>query len=144
MNCVNEQDAKKLTEEFHAGYCGGHHYWKTTVNKIMRVGFYWPTIFFDTHKEIAAFHKCQIFEGRRKILSLPLKPIHVEAPFQQWGLDFIGEINPYYSRKQKWILNATDYFTKWIEAIPTRHATETVIIQFLEENILSWFEIPRI
>jgi hypothetical protein len=25
---------------------------------------------------------------------LHLKPILVEAPFMQWGLDFIGEINP--------------------------------------------------
>jgi hypothetical protein len=43
----------------------------------------------------------------------------VKGPFQQWGLDFIGEINPSSSGQHKWILVATDYFTKWIEAIPT-------------------------
>ena len=32
-----------------------------------------------------------------KLLPLPLKPIQVESPFQQLGLDFIGEINPHYS-----------------------------------------------
>ena len=37
------------------------------------------------------------------------------------------------------ILTAIDYFTKWIEAIPTRQAMDTVIIQFLESNILSKF-----
>ena len=52
LNCVNEQEAKKLMEYFHAGECGGHHYWKDTVNKIMREGFYWPTIFFNTHKKV--------------------------------------------------------------------------------------------
>ena len=25
---------------------------------------------------------------------MPLKPMVVEEPFQQWGLDFIGVINP--------------------------------------------------
>jgi hypothetical protein len=34
-------------------------------------------------------------------------------------------------------LIATDYFTKWVEAIPTREATDTVIIKFLEKNILA-------
>ena len=105
----------------------------------MREGFYWPTIFSDTHKEVTSSHKCQIFEGRRKLLPLPLKPIHVDAPFQQWGLDFIGEINPYSSGQHKWNLIASDYFTKWIESIPTRHATKTIIMQFLEEHILSRF-----
>ena len=42
-----------------------------------------------------------------------------------------------------WILTATNYFTKWIEAIPTRQDTETVIMSFLEEHILSRFEVPR-
>ena len=36
-------------------------------------------------------------------------------------------------------MTGTDYFTKWIEAIPARQATDTVIIQFLESNILSHF-----
>ena len=73
----------------------------------MRAGFYWPTIFFGTHKKVAACHKCLIFEGRRKLVPLPLKPIQVESPFQQWGLYFIEEINPHSSGHHKWILTAT-------------------------------------
>jgi transposase InsO family protein len=38
---------------------------------------------------------------------------------------------------------ATDYFTKWVEAIPMRNTTDSVIINFLEENILSRFGCPR-
>ena len=74
---------------------------------------------------------------------LPLKPIEVSAPFQQWGLDFMGEIHPSSSAQHKWILTAMDYFTKWIEAIPTRQATDLVIISFLENNILSRFGYPN-
>jgi len=76
-------------------------------------------------------------------LSLPLKSIAVNAPFQQWGLDFIGEINPSSSGQHKWILTATDFFTKWVEAIPTRNAIDKVIIDFIEENILSRFGCPH-
>ena len=58
-------------------------------------------------------------------------------------MDFIGEIKPNSSGEHKWILTATYYFTKWIEAIPTRRANETVIMDFIEENILARFGCPR-
>eukprot|EP00253_Pinus_taeda_P009323 PITA_09323 len=45
--------------------------------------------------------------------------------------------------QHKWILTATDYFTKWIEAIPCRQANDSAIIQFLERNILSIFGCPE-
>eukprot|EP00253_Pinus_taeda_P006502 PITA_06502 len=107
-------------QEFHAGDCGGHLYWKSTVDKILRAGYYWPTVFLDVKKFTTSCHKCQVFEGKRQLLPLPLRPIATERPFQQWGLDFIGVINPSSSGQHRWILIATDYFTKWIEAIPCR------------------------
>jgi hypothetical protein len=142
LRCLLENDVKRAMEEFQKGDCGGHHYWKTTAHKILRVGYYWPTIFTDVYKEVSNCHECQIFDGRTKLHPLPLKLISVEAPFMQWGLDFIGEINSPSSAQHKWILIATNYFTKWIEAIPTKHVTDIVIIQFLETNILSWFGCP--
>jgi transposase InsO family protein len=74
---------------------------------------------------------------------LPLVPVKIKAPFQQWGIDFIGEINPHSSAQHKWILTGTNYFTKWVEAIPTKRATDSVVIDFLEDNILSRFGCPR-
>ena len=62
--------------------------------KILRDGYYWPILFQDIHKMVIVCHKCQIFEGKRKLLPLPLQLITIEAPFQQWSLDFIGEIHP--------------------------------------------------
>ena len=112
------------------------------MNKILRVGYYLPTMFKDVYKRVAACHECQVFEGKKKLVPLPLMPSYVEAPFQQWGLDFIGEIHPSSSGQHRWILTATNYFTKWIEAIPTRQANDSVIISFLENNILSRFGCP--
>jgi hypothetical protein len=143
LNFLLKDEADKVLQDFHEGDCGGHLSWKTTANKILRAGFYWPTLFADVHKKVTSCHKCQIFEGKRKLFPLPLKPISVEAPFQQWGLEFIGEIHPPSSGQHKWILTATDYFTKWIEVVPCRQATDSVIIKFLETNILSHFGCPR-
>ena len=76
-------------------------------------------------------------------MPLQLNPIYVEAPFQQWGLDFIGEINPTSSCQHIWISTATDYFTKWVEVVPTRKAIDVVIIEFLIRSIMSWFGCAR-
>lgn len=37
---------------------------------------------------------------------------------------------------------ATDYFTKWIEAIPTKRATSKIVIDFLMDSIVTRFGTP--
>ena len=76
-------------------------------------------------------------------MRLPLNPILVEAPFEQWSLDFNWEINPNYSSQHKCILTTIDYFTKWFEFVPIRRATYGVILDFLENNIFPLFGCPR-
>jgi hypothetical protein len=62
-----EDEVVKTIRELHKGDCGGHHYWKTTMHKILRVGFYWPIIFPDVYKEVSKCHECQIFDGKGKL-----------------------------------------------------------------------------
>lgn len=81
LNCLVEEEAKQVMEDFHKGDCGGHLFWKSTTNKILRAGYYWPTLFADVYKTVANCHECQIFQSKRKLQSLPLKPIEVSAPF---------------------------------------------------------------
>jgi len=142
LNCVIEDEAKRLTDKFQSGSCGGNLYWKSTMNKILRASFYWPTVFTDVFKVVSTCYQCQIFEGRRKLLPFPLRPIVMEDPFQQWGLDFIEEIKPTSSGQHWWILTMSDYFMKWIEAIPCKLSSRTIVIKFLEE-IMSRFRVPR-
>jgi len=106
------------------------------------MGYYWPKIFTDVYKEVSNYHKCHIFYERIKLQPLPLKLISVEENFMQWGLDFIGEINLPSFTQHKCILTATNYFMKWIEAIPKKKATDVVIFQFQETNILLRFRCP--
>jgi hypothetical protein len=141
--CLVESETLWVIEEFHEGVCRGHHAWRATAYKILRAGYYWLKLFSDINAMVRACNPCQIFVGKQKLPTLPLVLVKVEAPFQQWGLDFTGEINPHSSAQHKWILTATDYFTKWVEAIPTKRAIESVVIDFLEDNILSRFGCPR-
>ncbi|XP_057843973.2 uncharacterized protein LOC131053388 [Cryptomeria japonica] len=60
----------------------------------------------------------------------------------RWGLDFIGVINPSSSARHKWILIATDYFTKWTGAVALKEANETAILNFYEDLIVR-FGVPE-
>jgi hypothetical protein len=92
---------------------------------------------------IRACEECKKFVGKHKFLSLPIKPITASGTFQLWSLDFIGEINPPSSGRHKWILTTTDYFTKWIEVVPTNNTIDKVIINLLETNIFARFGGPE-
>lgn len=94
LNCLVEDEAQQVMHDFHKGDCVCHLFWKTTTNKVLRAGYYWPTLFSDLYKIVMSCHECQVFKVKRKLLPLPLKPVEVNAPFQKWGLDFIGEIHP--------------------------------------------------
>ena len=74
--------------------------------------------------------------------SFPLKPIVVQAPFEQWGIDFINKFKDNSSNGYSWILTTIDYFTKWVEVIPTKKATDVVVMDFLEDRIIARFGVP--
>jgi hypothetical protein len=142
LRCLDPQEAQNLMFDFHDSMCGGHHFWRTTAYKIIRVGYFWPNLFTDVCTKIRACIKCQKFSRKKQLKSLPLKPVATTGPFQQWGLDFIGDIHPPSSGHHRWILTATDYFSKWIEYIPTRSDSHKVIICFLED-IMARFGCPK-
>jgi hypothetical protein len=59
------------------------------------------TLFTDVNTKVRACNSCQLFSGKQKLPALPLVPVKTKAPFQQWGLDFIGEIHPQSSAQHK-------------------------------------------
>ena len=58
-------------------------------------------------------------------------------------MDFIGQINPPSSKGHRFVLVATDYFTKWTEAVPLKNMTHKEVIEFITEHIIHRFGIPQ-
>eukprot|EP00253_Pinus_taeda_P005602 PITA_05602 len=100
----------------------------------------------DAEKVLQELHDgpavCQTAAGKQKKPSLPLQPVNIEQPFDQWGLDIIGEIIPHSSKQHRYILTATDYFTKWVEAVPLKTANAEHIIKFIDQFIITRFGLP--
>ena len=72
-----------------------------------------------------------------------MNPIIKPWPFRGWAIDLIGQIYPPSSKGHKFILVATDYFTKWVEAIPLKKVTSANMIEFVKEHIVYRFGIPQ-
>ncbi|XP_051140991.1 uncharacterized protein LOC127258250 [Andrographis paniculata] len=64
-------------------------------------------------------------------------------PFKAWALDVIGKIHPTPSKQHSFILVATDYFTKWVEAVPLKNATHNEVIEFVLNHIVYRFGISH-
>ena len=62
LNCLNMSETDNVVKDFHAGDCGGHLYWKSTVDKILRAGYYWPTLFADVKRFATS---CLLFYYRK-------------------------------------------------------------------------------
>ena len=81
-------------------------------------------------------------EDKLRKPAFPLQPINIEQPFEQWGLDIISEIVPNSSKQHRYILTATNYFTKWVEEIPLKVANSENIIDFIDQYIITRFGLP--
>lgn len=91
LKCIDEKHSETILNEMHYGIYGGHYMSKTIAHKVIRARFLWPTLFKDAHKLVKKCNACQRFSGKLKFsCNLPLKLVEVKAPFQYWGIDFIG------------------------------------------------------
>jgi len=141
QRCIPDNEVSSVIKFCHFEACGDHFSSRKTTAKILRSGFYWPTMFKDSH----AFYKtCENYQRLGSISKrhmMPLNPILVIKIFDCWGIDFMGPSPPSFGFL--YILVVVDYVSNWIEAIPSRNNDHKTVIKFLKENILSRFGIPR-
>ena len=83
--CLEKEDANKVITELHDGPVGGHFFGDTTTQKILRAGYYWPTLFKDVDAHVRKCDICQRCGGRQVKEAGPLKAIMITEPFEQWG-----------------------------------------------------------
>ena len=77
--------------------------------------------------------------GRRN--EMPLKGILVVQIFYVWGINFMGPFPSSFGNLC--ILLAVDYISKWLEAIACPINDASILVAFIQKNILSRFEAPR-
>ncbi|XP_031127436.1 uncharacterized protein LOC116029524 [Ipomoea triloba] len=76
-------------------------------------------------------------------LHFHIKRMVASWPFDAWGLDVVGPITPKSSAGHAYILAATDYFSKWAEAVALKEVKKENVADFLRVHIIYRFGIPR-
>ena len=72
---------------------------------------------------------------------MPLHPQVALEPFDKWGMDFVGPIDPP-SKLKKYIIVCTDYLTKWAETKAVKVETEVKVAEFIRDNVFYKFGYP--
>ena len=76
---------------------------------------------------------------------MPLVPQVTLQPFDKWAVDFVGPINPPGKRTgARYIITATHYLTRWVEAARVVDCTIATTTKFIFKNIVTWLGCPRL
>ena len=65
LRCLEKEDAKRVITELHDGLARGHFSVDMITHKILRVGYYWPTLCKDAHAHVRKCDICQRCGGRQ-------------------------------------------------------------------------------
>ena len=129
--------------EVYEGICENHSGSRSLVHKLVRAGYYWPTIQADAEAYVKAYDKCQRFSNIIRQTTEELAPMTAPWPFAQWELDIIGPF-PTAVQQLKFLVVGIDYFTKWVEAEALATITEKNIRSFVWRCIICRFGIPKV
>ncbi|XP_051145570.1 uncharacterized protein LOC127261311 [Andrographis paniculata] len=91
----------------------------------------------EVHGGICGAHReCQRHGPLNHLPAVELQKMIKPWPFKAWALDVIGKNHPASSKQHSFILVATDYFTKWVEAVPLRNAMQKEVNEFVLSHIM--------
>ena len=143
LRCIDGIEVLRVMAEVHEGICGAHQSGLKMRWLIRRYGYYWPSILEDCIKFSRGCQACQLHGPIQYAPADSYHPVVKPWPFRGWAMDLMGQITPPSSKQHEYILVATDYFTKWAEAIPLKSVSQQEVIKTIKENIIHRFGIPQ-
>ncbi|KAH9727588.1 Ribonuclease H [Citrus sinensis] len=141
LRCLDEDDADYVLREVHEGICGNHSGGRSLAHKVLRQGYFWPTMHQDAQEKTRSCVSCQSFANFSNQPPEKLTSMTSPWPFAQWGIDLIGPL-PKAREAATHAIVAIDYFTKWIEVEAFSRITEKKTTDFVWRNLVCRYGIP--
>ncbi|XP_063939916.1 uncharacterized protein LOC135148542 [Daucus carota subsp. sativus] len=142
LKCIGPEEAEYCLREVHEGICGDHMSAKGLAYKIIRQGYYWPTIHQDAMEFVKKCKNYQLFSNVPRVSPVLPSSVLSPIPFAIWGIDIMGPF-PRAKGDLRYLLVSIDYMTKWVEAKAMRTINQQDVIRFMD-NILIRFGLPRV
>jgi len=112
------------------------------ASKVLRAGYYWPTVQGDYSEYVKKCTKCQEFGPLHHAKPKELHSLIFPWSFTIWGMDIIDPFAPR-NGQTKFLIVGVDYFTKWIEAEPLASISAKNIKNFVWRSIVCQFGVPN-
>ncbi|XP_041083285.1 uncharacterized protein zgc:113436 [Polyodon spathula] len=128
---IDPERKRQVFLESHFNDIGHHLGQKKTVHRIQSK-YYWLGIVRDVVDWIKVCETCQHAE-HNKNMSRKVRPIKVEAPWEILGIEVLGPF-PQSRRGNTSVLVITDYFSKWVEAIPIQKKESMSVAQCMASS----------
>nr|XP_009388363.1 PREDICTED: uncharacterized protein LOC103975179 [Musa acuminata subsp. malaccensis] len=142
LRCLEPSEAWTVLSDMHEGACGEHIGERALAHKVLRQGYYWPTMRQDAKALVRRCSSCQEHARTARRPTVLFTPVDCAWPFAQWGLDILGPLPPA-SGQRKYIIVGVDYFIRWVEAEPLATITESQVERFVWRNIITRFGLPQ-
>jgi len=139
LRVILKDDVARILYNMHSVPNAGHFGIKATIDKT-RQRYFWPTMGTDIKKYVETCDICQ--RQGKPTKNEELRPIKVGQAFDRLGIDIVGPLKPT-STMKKYIIVATDYFTKWPEARAIEKADAITVAWFLYDEIICRHGCPR-
>lgn len=124
---------KAVLVMFHDSLLTGAHRGVATTYKNVVQMYWWKHLNRDVIEYVRTCNECQYFKGCSSKFG-KLKPIVTTSTFEKVGVDFIGPF-PVTCRGNRFILIATDLFTKFAFTRATRDSSAKTTAEFLFEDV---------
>ena len=133
---------KEILYHLHKGKLGGHLGCRRTLEHILQ-NYYWHDIRLDVELYVKMCDECQKVKERNKKARAPLHEMPVGGPLDRVATDILGPL-PRSNKGNRYILVASDQFTKWVEILPIPDQLAETIAHCLLNEVFSRFGAPLI
>ncbi len=129
-----------VLHHYHSHPLSGHGGIYKTYKRLQD-GVFWPGMWTDVKHYVKDCVKCQTLKSENQKPAGKLQPITISQPNKMVGVDIMGPL-PSSTQRHEYLLVFVDYFTRWVELFPMRHANAQTIAKILRTEILTRWGVP--
>ena len=129
-----------LLEKLHEGIYGSHMGGRSLAHRALTQGYWWPSMQKSSLDYVKKYDQCQRYAPNIHQPGGVLNPLSNPWPFAQWELDFVGPF-PKATGNRRYLLVATDCFTKWVEVEPLANTQDQDVKKFIWQNNMMRFGV---